>query len=264
MIRVINWSSFQSYKDRKPPWIRLHKTLLDNYEFQSMSANSRALLPMIWLLASEHEDPTSGVIESDERKISFRLRLPEKDIKSGILEMIKNGFIEEIQLCNETVTDSLRNGVQSVTSETETEAYTKETEAEKDSSEDSDHSPGKYSPRQGKIIFQHWQKVMGHEQAVFGEKRKKAVKRIIDEGYTVSQVLTAIDGCKASPFHMGDNKGGTIYDELGLICRDAAQIDKFMALASKPNLVGLSAAGRKTAANMADWTPLGEVCNAAE
>ena len=56
LLKVKDWSSFQSYKDRKPPWIRLHKSLLDNFEFQSMSANARALLPMFWLLASEDDD----------------------------------------------------------------------------------------------------------------------------------------------------------------------------------------------------------------
>lgn len=119
MLRVVNWSSFQSYKDRKPPWIRLHKTLLDNYEFQSMSANARAVLPMLWLLASEDEDPLSGVIPYSIEKISFRLRISIKDINAAIEETIANGFIEQNQSCNETVTETLRNRTQTVTTETE-------------------------------------------------------------------------------------------------------------------------------------------------
>jgi hypothetical protein len=29
-LRVKNWSEFQHYKDRNPPWIKLHRTLLDH------------------------------------------------------------------------------------------------------------------------------------------------------------------------------------------------------------------------------------------
>jgi hypothetical protein len=49
-----NWAELQHYKDRSPPWIKLHKKLLDNFEFQSLPVASRALAPMLWLLASEH------------------------------------------------------------------------------------------------------------------------------------------------------------------------------------------------------------------
>ena len=107
MIQVTEWSSFQSYKDRTPPWIRLHRRLLDNYEFQSMSSDSRALLPMIWLLASENDDPTSGRVDLDITRISFRLRQPEKTIKLCLKEMEKSGFISMLQECNESVTDIL-------------------------------------------------------------------------------------------------------------------------------------------------------------
>ena len=49
-IRPKNWHSFQHYKDRDPTWIKLHKKLLDDYEFQSLPLASRALAPMLWLL----------------------------------------------------------------------------------------------------------------------------------------------------------------------------------------------------------------------
>ena len=117
---VNSWASLQSYKDRRPPWIRLHRTLLDNFEYHSMSANARALLPMLWLLASEHTNPLSGIIPYDENKIAFRLRLSLADVQAGICECISAGFISR----NENVTDpySVRN--ETVTPETETETET--------------------------------------------------------------------------------------------------------------------------------------------
>lgn len=50
------WSDFQHYKDRRPPWIKLHKALLDDREYQRLPLASRALAPMLWLLASESKD----------------------------------------------------------------------------------------------------------------------------------------------------------------------------------------------------------------
>lgn len=108
MIKIKNWSSYQSYKDRKPPWIRLHKTLLDDYNFQRMSADSRALLPMLWLLASEHKNPTCGIVPYSPDEIIFRLRIRNEVITESLREIEKFGFIQVIhdviESCNETVT----------------------------------------------------------------------------------------------------------------------------------------------------------------
>lgn len=136
VIKIVNWSSFQSYKDRKPPWVRLHKTLLDNYEFQSMSADARALLPMLWLIASEDEDPVSGLIRDSYEKICFRLRLQAEVFTKCISEIRASGFID-ITASYESVTDRLQNCSEFVTPEktekTETERATRLERARDDS-----------------------------------------------------------------------------------------------------------------------------------
>lgn len=83
------WGDFQHYKDRNPPWIRLHKKLLDNYEFQRLPVASRALAPMLWLLASESMD---GEIDADPSKLAFRLRQPEAEIVDALKPLIQAGF----------------------------------------------------------------------------------------------------------------------------------------------------------------------------
>ena len=133
MIRINNWSSFQSYKDRNPPWIRLHKKILDNYEFHSMSAEARAILPMLWLLASEDENPVSGMIRKSYEQITFRLRMDINDLVNAVDECEQKGFVtviieraktentDKIHDCSVTVTDKLQECYESVTPETETE-----------------------------------------------------------------------------------------------------------------------------------------------
>jgi hypothetical protein len=67
--RVKNWAEFQHYKDRSPPWIRLHRSFLDDYDFHCLPVASRALAPMLWLLASENKDLSSGIIEGSDEKL---------------------------------------------------------------------------------------------------------------------------------------------------------------------------------------------------
>jgi hypothetical protein len=87
-----NWDNFQHYKHRSPPWIKLHKNLLDDMAFQRLPIASKALAPMLWLLASESND---GAITMSPEEIAFRLRMSEKDVISAIKPLIDNGFFIE-------------------------------------------------------------------------------------------------------------------------------------------------------------------------
>lgn len=116
MLRVKNWKEFQHYKDRSPPWIKLHKGLLDDYEYQCLPLASRALAPMIWLLASESSD---GCIDGDHKKLAFRLRVSEKEIRDGLIPLIEKGF-----LIDDSKALADRNQDACLETETETETET--------------------------------------------------------------------------------------------------------------------------------------------
>lgn len=116
-----NWRDFQHYKDRNPPWIRLHKGLLDNYEFQCLPVASRALAPMLWLLASDHME---GVIDADPKKLAFRLRMNADEVVSALQPLIDNGFFEVQHDASDVLAECLRDAVPET--EAETEALQKE------------------------------------------------------------------------------------------------------------------------------------------
>ena len=84
-----SWSEFQHYKNRDPSCIKLHKRLLDDYEFQCLPVASRALAPMLWLLASEGVD---GMIDADDRKLAFRLRMSPTELSDAIKPLVDSGF----------------------------------------------------------------------------------------------------------------------------------------------------------------------------
>lgn len=84
-----NWKEFQHYKDRAPQWIKLHRKLLDDFEFASLPVASRALAPMLWLLASEYED---GVISASNEAVAFRLRISVMELETALKPLILSGF----------------------------------------------------------------------------------------------------------------------------------------------------------------------------
>lgn len=88
--RVKNWSKFQHYKDRSPPWIKLQKELLDDFEYACLPIASKALAPLLWLLASETKE---GDVRLDHEWLAFRLRWSIDDVRAGVNPLIVHGFV---------------------------------------------------------------------------------------------------------------------------------------------------------------------------
>ncbi|CAB4175859.1 hypothetical protein UFOVP996_52 [uncultured Caudovirales phage] len=110
-----NWATFQHYKDRCPPWIKLHRDLLNDREFMRLPLASKALAPLLWLLASESKD---GTFDGSLDELVFRLHITDKEYKDGIKPLIDKGFF---------VSDStmLATSKQPAIPETERETETK-------------------------------------------------------------------------------------------------------------------------------------------
>jgi hypothetical protein len=51
--RVRNLEEHQHYKNRRPPWVKLHAALLDDYDFLSLQDASKAHAMLLWLVASK-------------------------------------------------------------------------------------------------------------------------------------------------------------------------------------------------------------------
>jgi hypothetical protein len=80
-------------------------------------------------------------------------------------------------------------------------------------------------------VFDHWRSVMGHPRAELDPKRRKAIAGALKR-YSLADCMAAIDGCRNSPHHMGQNDRRTVYDRIGLIF-DPDKIDGFIAKAPK-------------------------------
>ena len=86
-----------------------------------------------------------------------------------------------------------------------------------------------------KTIFEHWQEAHGKQRSKPTPQRLQKIKARLRDGYTMDQIIKAIDGVKLSPYHMGKNDTSTVYDDLTTILRDGAQVEKFSALAENPH-----------------------------
>lgn len=83
-------------------------------------------------------------------------------------------------------------------------------------------------------VFSHWQTAMDKPRAKLDGKRWKLIKTALAMGYSGDDLCKAIDGCRKSPFHMGENDKSTAYNGLDLILRNAEKIDAFMAMDDAP------------------------------
>jgi hypothetical protein len=73
--RIKNWHKFQHFKDRRPPWIKLYREVLDDIEWHRLDPEHAKVLIALWLIASEHD----GNLPNFET-LAFRLRTTEKAV----------------------------------------------------------------------------------------------------------------------------------------------------------------------------------------
>jgi len=81
-MRIKNWTKFQHFKDRRPPWVKLYRDILDDLEWHELDPLAAKVLVMLWLIASENE----GQIP-DNKTLAFRLRLTEVKTKEIIIKL---------------------------------------------------------------------------------------------------------------------------------------------------------------------------------
>ena len=86
MFSVKNWSEFQHYKDRNPPWIKLHNHLLDDYEFEMLGDAAKGHLLCIWMLASR----TKNEMPLDDKWITKKIGA---STKVNLEALINAGFL---------------------------------------------------------------------------------------------------------------------------------------------------------------------------
>lgn len=85
-LTVKNWRDHQHYKLRTPPWIKLHRAIIEDYAFAALKDKTKAHLVLIWVLAAG----TEGRIPNDPKFIASKISANEPvDMEA----MIAAGFL---------------------------------------------------------------------------------------------------------------------------------------------------------------------------
>ena len=119
--RIKGWTKFQHFKDRRPPWVKLYRDLLEDPDWHELDGESAKALVALWLIASEDEDQ-SGTLP-DSRRLAFRLRMTETKVNQTLAKL--SHWLEHDDI------NTISNGYQHDAPETETETETYKEEKEK-------------------------------------------------------------------------------------------------------------------------------------
>ena len=226
-LRIRNWSEFQHYKDRDPPWIKLHRTLLADYEFSRLQDASKAHLMLIWLFASQ----ANGRIPDDPEFLRDKLSLKRPpDLKS----FIEQGLLIPEQDASKVLQTGASNPLalarsREAEAEAEAEAYkASETETPLSGSPPDGAQPespkgnGRTNTAEAESVLEYLNRVTGHTYRFRNPAGKltpnaDVIIHRLKEGYTGEQ-LREVAMLKADQWR-GDEKMSTFLRPETLFCK---------------------------------------------
>ena len=164
-MRIKNWNKFQHFKDRRPPWIKLYRDILDDVDWHELDGDSAKALVAIWLIASEDEKQQGTL--PDARTLAFRLRITESKVNQ-LLTKLSKWLIQDDN-------DVISSGYQVDLPETETETETEtERKTETETKKNAVACPSDVSP-------DCWEAFITHRKAVKALVTDRVVNTIRNE-----------------------------------------------------------------------------------
>ena len=84
-IKIKGWAKFQHFKDRRPPWIKLYRDILEDPDWHDLDGDTAKILVALWLIASEDEGQEGAL--PDTRRLAFRLRVSEAKVNQALVKL---------------------------------------------------------------------------------------------------------------------------------------------------------------------------------
>jgi hypothetical protein len=88
--RIRNWAKFQHYKDRNPPWIKLHVEILQSADWVMLDDASKLLAVVCMVIAARE----NGVLPDNPDYIK---RVAYLNKRPNLIPLIDCGFLEKVQ-----------------------------------------------------------------------------------------------------------------------------------------------------------------------
>lgn len=86
---IKNWAEFQHYKNRNPPWVKLHWNLLTSMDWLALDDASRVLAIACMLVASRN----GGQIQGDLAGLKYLERVAHLNTPPDLTPLIQCGFL---------------------------------------------------------------------------------------------------------------------------------------------------------------------------
>ena len=88
-LRVRNWEKFQHYKDRRPPWIKYHVELLQDFDLTSLDYVTQLLYDRLLLIAAL----TDNNVPFSSEYIGRIAAIDEQHVAEGVEKLLEQGFL---------------------------------------------------------------------------------------------------------------------------------------------------------------------------
>jgi hypothetical protein len=88
-ISVNNWWKFQHYKERRPVWVKLHVTYLEDKKH--WPAEQRLIALLLMIVAANKDNRFT----SDPRWLSYELGLPVAAVRRAVSGLLEDGFLRD-------------------------------------------------------------------------------------------------------------------------------------------------------------------------
>lgn len=96
-IRIPKWQDFQHYGKARPPWVKVHRPLLDKRAWRALHGSAAKLLVDLWLLAAEGDEKpktdTSGEIRLSLKDLAWRIRADEAEMLADLQVLSSQEFV---------------------------------------------------------------------------------------------------------------------------------------------------------------------------
>lgn len=91
-MKIRNWENYQGYEKRGPRWLKLHVALINDPAWIGLPVAARALLPVLWIVASTQG--TEGTLPDEPALLSILAHVTPEEVSQGLPALVAAGFIQ--------------------------------------------------------------------------------------------------------------------------------------------------------------------------
>lgn len=216
---VVNWQKFQHYTADRPAWIKNYVSLQDNIRYRRLPDAAKGHLHGLFLLAAR----TGNEIPDDPEQVGAMIGARSK-VDFGIL--VSAGFLKPCTILHDPEESCTILQIE---------------ENRRDKKREEENREPSCAPKSGapsvaevRAVLKGCERVTGRALKLT-DGRDRKIRARLREGYTVEQLVRAMENATADPFYRGDNDRGKRYDRPETVFKTAEAVEMHLESGSDPD-----------------------------